>query len=135
MADPDPSPPDGVKGDGYAAAMELARKMIGLAKEQRDALARAAVSQFDWLVLRRQELTDQLPRQVAPGSVPPEPVQRELAALAAELAELDKEMAGLVKGRMNEIRAGQAAIRRTERALSGYLDRGPRPSTFVDRKR
>ncbi|MDE3074563.1 MAG: hypothetical protein KGJ86_03970 [Chloroflexota bacterium] len=116
------------------AGLEMARKLVGLAREQRDALQRGSDAQFSWLVLRRQEVTDQLPRLILPGSDLPAEFRREIAALKAELGQLDGDMRSIINERLSRLRQARAALRRTERALAGYRQkRGPR-AAFIDQK-
>ena len=105
-----------------------------LSREQLDALKRDAMSQYDWLVLRRQEVVDQLPRSVPPESAPPQQIAAQLEAAHAALAAIDREMEELIVARMTEIRKALAALRRSRRALQGYRDRAQPPSTYVDGK-
>ena len=132
MPDPvspeDPRPPE-------ARALDLARKMVALAREQRDALQRAgANSQFDWLRLRRDEVTAAL-QASSPGLYLDGEARDEVERLRQELLALDADMeAGLLE-RMSQVQHARAEVRRSTRAARSYLTPGPRRPSFIDQKR
>jgi hypothetical protein len=126
---PDRAPRD------VTALLRLAAKLVGLAREQSDALTRGSTGQFDWLVLRRDEVTAQL--QQLSASAPPldEVAIRRLQRLQQELRQVDAETQAFLQGRLAQVKTARNAVRRFHRAVSPYVTAGTRVPSFVDRTR
>ena len=110
--------------------MDLARKLVGLAKEQQRALGIGAKEQFSWAGLRREQVTERLSRILA--SQPPVSAEEaaELEALRAELLEIDGAMSEQMKAQLKELATRQRVFNRNRKALNSYLSAGPRRGFF-----
>lgn len=112
----------------------VARKLVAIAGEQRDALQRGATTQFDWLTLRRAELTEQLQAfRVEPSETGDEAA--DFARLRDELASIDSTMEQTLRVRMAQANQGLGQLRRFQKAVAPYFQSGPRVPTFVDKTR
>ena len=116
-------------------ALALANKLLAFAREQESALDRSATTQFDWLVLRRAEVTSKLEAVVASGVQLEAEESSVVAALKEDLAAVDRRMEKRVQGMLRQAQDVQTALRRSRRGLSGYLHEAPRVPSFVDKRR
>jgi hypothetical protein len=112
----------------------LARKLVGLAQEQQRALEIGAGEQFDWITLRRDDVTARLSSLLASGVVVSAEDSAALIQLREDLLATD---AGTEK-RLLALREETATQRRNfgrnKKALSSYLQVGPRRTGFLDQQ-
>ncbi|MHB8620191.1 MAG: hypothetical protein ACYDAG_11600 [Chloroflexota bacterium] len=118
-----------------AEVMALASKLVALAREQFDALERGTSGQFQWLVLRRQEVTERIRCWSAGGGVLTAEEQAIADDLRAELAEVDAAMEEKARASLIEVKRSLIALRRSSKALTAYLTRGPGVPSYVDKRR
>ena len=114
-------------------ALTKARKLVALATEQRDALARGASTQFDWLGERRVQLSAELAARAAEGEVVRPDEIGTAEALQLRLAELDNAMQATLRERMGSAGAAMKTARRFRKEAAGYFAGVPRRPSFVDR--
>ena len=110
--------------------MPLARKLVGLAREQRNALQHGAREKYRWIWLRRNEVTERLSRLLA-ARVPVEPEQAaELLALRDDMLAVDKDIEQLLRGALAEVDTKRRVFARSRKAIGSYLSSGPRRRLF-----
>lgn len=114
--------------------LDLARKLVGLAKEQRRALEIGAREQFSWAALRRGEVTDRLSRLLAAQAPVSEGEGAELERLRSEMLVVDDAMQQLMKLQLKDLATRQRVFIRRRKALGSYLSTGPRRG-FFDQQR
>ena len=121
-------------GQSEEGLIDLARKLVGLAKEQQRALGIGAKEQFSWAGLRREEVTERLSRILA--SQPPVSAAEaaELEALRGELLEVDGATSQHMKAQLQELATRQRVFNRNRKSLNAYLSAGPRRG-FFDQQR
>jgi hypothetical protein len=112
--------------------LALARKLVGLAAEQKDALDRGAAAQFDWLSLRREEVTARLVAIAQAGAQATAAEAAHIGKLQRKLAQLDAGMQVELRRRMAAAREARGQVRRFKKAVAPYYQAGPRVPTFID---
>jgi hypothetical protein len=125
-ADPPPLSPE-------PSALALSQKLLGLAQAQLEALQRDAQSQFEWLVLRRNLVTDRIQAIVASGRRLRPAEAAAVASVKDQLAQVDRAMEAHVRARLDEVRRKQAALARRRKAVSPYLSFATRRPAFIDK--
>jgi len=116
-----------------APVLPLASKLVALAKEQQEALVRGTTGQFDWLALRRDEVTAQLQQLATAAPLLAAEHATEIERLRHELQRIDGESQTFIREQLNQVRTTRGAVRRFQRAVSPYLTAGPRVPSFVDK--
>lgn len=117
---------------GEPSPLSLAQKLLGLAQAQLEALQRDSQSQFDWLVLRRNLVTDKLQAVVASGERVPPAEAAAVAVIRDQLMHIDRAMQQHVRGRMEEVSRKKATLARRRKAVSPYLMFAARRPAFID---
>jgi len=117
------------------AAVQLAGKLVGMAREQRDALRSGRVEQFEWISRRRNEITIELQKaSLANVEITPAEAQH-IEELQRELASVDGEMLAYLQQRLDEVTVTGKKLRRFQRAISPYFSTTGRAASFVDKTR
>jgi hypothetical protein len=121
-----PDPPE--------ALMDLARRMVGFAVQQRQALEQDLREQYRWAGLRRDEAMERLSRLLA-ASVPVTPEQAaELEELRIAMLAADEASAQHLREKLDQAGRRQRVFSRTRKALSSYLNPGPRRGLLDQRQ-
>src|SRR5438552_3027103 len=98
--------------------LSLAEKLVGLAREQLDCLTRGSMEQYQWLVLRRDEVMATLTRAAGHGvELTPDEFQR-VEGLRDELAKADQGMEVYVTGRLQAINQQGVGLKKSRKLLS-----------------
>jgi len=114
--------------------LPLAKKLVGLAKEQRNALELGAGEQFDWIALRRDEVTERLSRLLA-ANTPVSPTEAAtLGQLRAELLAVDGAMEAQLRAKIAEVSGRKRVFRRGRKAVGAYLAQGSDRSGLFDQR-
>ncbi|MBV8086798.1 MAG: hypothetical protein JO247_18490 [Chloroflexi bacterium] len=116
-----------------AKVLELAQRIVLLAREQKDALERGATSQFELLSQRRESATIELQTLAQGGYAVDDGTAERVAGLQRELAGVDEAMQTFVVENMKKLRAAGNAVKRFHRTVNPYLTAGPRVPSFVDK--
>jgi len=112
----------------------LARKLVGLAQEQQRALDLGAREQFEWIALRRDEVTESLSRLLAAEVQVSDEDAEVLKQLHDELLATDRHMQEQLRAQMSRTSAEQRSFTKARKVLGSYLTLGPRRSGLVDKR-
>ncbi|HEX6512486.1 MAG TPA: hypothetical protein VF157_09325 [Chloroflexota bacterium] len=124
---------DGERGPA-GEVLPLARKLVGLATEQHRALEFGTKEQFDWITLRRDEVTQRLSRLLAAHvQVSPEE-SAALQQLRTDLLAVDDAIQTRLKRQRAEADKRRRGFSRTRKAVGSYVSLGPRQSSFLDKQ-
>ena len=112
----------------------LARKLVGLAQEQQRALDLGAREQFEWIALRRDDVTESLSRLLAAQVQVSDEDAEVLKQLHDELLATDRHMQEQLRAQMSRTSAEQRSFTKARKVLSSYLTLGPRRSGLIDKR-
>jgi hypothetical protein len=116
------------------AVLPLAEKLVDLAHEQQNALVIGAREQFNWIALRRDEVTDRLSALVAAGICLKGSDAEQLGRLRGQLLEVDQAMQSQLVGELRKAASVRRKFVRSRKAVGSYLQAGPRRG-FLDTTR
>lgn len=112
----------------------LANKLVGLAEAQLEAVQREAGSQFSWLVLRRDEVTNQLAGFLAKGVHVSAAESRMLTDARQRLAGVDTSIEQELGRQMAAVGQDRRALAASRKAVAPYFAVGGRIPTFIDKR-
>jgi hypothetical protein len=114
--------------------LPLAQKLVGLAQEQRHALELGAREQFNWIGLRRNEVTDRLSSMLAAGTQVSEADAAALLELRTQLLKVDGTMEQHLQAEIQKAAGRGRNFARARKTVGSYLQLGPRRG-FLDTQR
>jgi DNA gyrase/topoisomerase IV subunit A len=115
------------------AVVPLARKLVALAKEQQHALELGAREQFDWIAVRRDDVTERLSKLLAAEVQVTAQEADELQELRGQLLAIDASMEGRLSAQMEALSAERRSFSKARKALGAYLA-SPRRRAVVDKR-
>lgn len=127
-------PPSEPEADLANEPLPLATKLVALAREQLSALDRGANEQYEWICLRRNEVTERLSRLVAASiEVSPDDAAA-IAALREELLKVDAELMDRLTAARSDAALRQRRFLKTRKAIGSYLTLGAPRAVFDKRQ-
>jgi hypothetical protein len=114
--------------------LPLARKLVALAREQQHAFEIGAREQFDWITLRRTEVTERLSRLVAASVLVSDADAAVIAGLRDELGEVDEGLITRLDAARRAASTRQRTFLKARKSIDSYLTLGPRHGFFDKRQ-